>query len=321
MVSRFLTILVSLLVLGAGSANSQVVKRIVLHDKAETAGPRILLGEIADIKGFDSRTARRLSNLDAGCAALPGKSRLVAKNKLESLVKSVYKAGPVLVIGPESFPVVTRARRVEPDEIFGMVRAFIESRMPWKNDRVEIKFKAIKSDFLVPDRRLVPRVEAVGDEDYLGYSLFNLIMEEDGREVARFPVSCNIRVFRKVLVSSSRIPRASSLTGENVKVEEREITGLPGKALTSLQQARGLETVRIISPGRIITSDMVAPPVVINRGDQVQVVAYTGSILIRLPATAEEPGRVGEFVTIRNSATGKKLQAKVVDSKTVEIRF
>ncbi|MFC2077166.1 flagellar basal body P-ring formation chaperone FlgA [candidate division KSB1 bacterium] len=303
------------------SATDAEVKRVVLRPAAETAGPRVQLAELAEVRGFSQEWQQRLNTLDVGAAALPGQSRRISRLRIEALVGGEYEDGSVYVLGPGAVDVTTRARVLTGVEIVDAVRAHIDANSPWSGDRVRLEFRPVKDEVTIPDRNLGFSIEPVGDCDYLGYTLFNLIAQEDGREVARISVACNIRVFRPVLVSTSRIVREKDFSNDNISLEERELTELRGSPLSSPDEAVGLVATRIISPGRVITTDMAGPPLVILKGDRVQIEALAGQIMIRLAGEAVRDGRVGEFITVRNLSTNKRLDARVIGDHKVQIVF
>jgi flagella basal body P-ring formation protein FlgA len=56
-----------------------------------------------------------------------------------------------------------------------------------------------------------------------------------------------------------------------------------------------------------------------KRGSSVTLVYETGSLRIETPGTAEEGGRVGDFIQVKNASSGKVLRGLVVDGRIVKV--
>jgi len=60
---------------------------------------------------------------------------------------------------------------------------------------------------------------------------------------------------------------------------------------------------------------------VVSRGAQVVLVAAQRGLRITTPGIVKEDGGAGEIVRVVNSASGKVVNGRVVDAKTVEVMF
>ena len=69
----------------------------------------------------------------------------------------------------------------------------------------------------------------------------------------------------------------------------------------------GWVTRRVIAAGEALRPPAVAPPVLVNAGEPVQVVARRGNVELTLRARAASSAAAGERVTVRTEA-GRRLQ-------------
>ncbi|MGB0679965.1 MAG: flagellar basal body P-ring formation chaperone FlgA [Polyangiales bacterium] len=61
------------------------------------------------------------------------------------------------------------------------------------------------------------------------------------------------------------------------------------------------------------------PPPVITRGSHVRIVARVGAVRASTAGIAQEAGRVGEHIRVRNTKAKQVVEARVVDASTVEV--
>ncbi|MGH7930806.1 MAG: flagellar basal body P-ring formation chaperone FlgA, partial [Candidatus Binatia bacterium] len=58
---------------------------------------------------------------------------------------------------------------------------------------------------------------------------------------------------------------------------------------------------------------------VTRRGSTVILVYETGALRVETPGTAEENGRAGELIQVKNPSSGKLLRGRVLDGRTVRL--
>jgi flagellar basal body P-ring formation protein FlgA len=56
-----------------------------------------------------------------------------------------------------------------------------------------------------------------------------------------------------------------------------------------------------------------------RRGNTVLLVYENGGLRVEAPGIAEENGRAGELIQVKNSSSGKLLRGKVLDGRVVRI--
>jgi flagella basal body P-ring formation protein FlgA len=80
----------------------------------------------------------------------------------------------------------------------------------------------------------------------------------------------------------------------------------------SLEQAVGLAPRRLIRAGQTIPRSAVDAPPDVKRGDMIGVEAHVGGALLKFKVRAEQAGRAGDAISVRNVESGKIFQARIV---------
>ena len=74
---------------------------------------------------------------------------------------------------------------------------------------------------------------------------------------------------------------------------------------------------RPLPAGVALTENDLDKPLDVERGDTVQVIAEEGHARIETQGVAEDGGRSGAVVTVRNLTSGKKFRARVEEKDKV----
>jgi flagella basal body P-ring formation protein FlgA len=104
-----------------------------------------------------------------------------------------------------------------------------------------------------------------------------------------------------------------------LRLSRLDVSQLPAGYLTSLDQALGLVVKRPLSAGSVIYSSHLDKPVLIKRGTTVIITAAYGGVEATAPGIAQNNGRDGQFISVRNTATGRLITARVVDKERVQV--
>lgn len=94
-----------------------------------------------------------------------------------------------------------------------------------------------------------------------------------------------------------------------------------GGLITDPRQAEG-KILRVgLIAGAPILSPLLELPIAVHRGQRVMLTVTDPAMTIKTTATALDDGRIGDMITVENTASQKTLRATVARDGGVEIRF
>lgn len=162
-------------------------------------------------------------------------------------------------------------------------------------------------------------LRALSQKEPLG--LFTMLAEVESAEgrTEQMQVRVRIRKFSDVLVAVDKIDRHATVDPSTFAVTRTDVTTLNEQPLTSLEALAGLRTTRLIRKGTIVTSSLVEAIPEIEAGTEVAIVYTHGMCTITARGKALEPGYRGDMVRVRNEASGKIIQAEVVNTTSVSV--
>jgi flagella basal body P-ring formation protein FlgA len=83
----------------------------------------------------------------------------------------------------------------------------------------------------------------------------------------------------------------------------------------------GKVAVRTIRPNAIITENIVETPQTIQKGSVVRLYIEANNFIIVTKGLAQEAGRIGEVIKIKNLDSKKVLYGKIINPEKVQIIF
>lgn len=134
----------------------------------------------------------------------------------------------------------------------------------------------------------------------------------NGKVVNTIQVTATVKQLVKYLVLRRNLKRGDVVAEGDLQWEEaeleREIPGL-------MQDAKGLigqATTRSVSANKPLQGDWFAAPVVVARGDRVQVAVVQGPLRIETVGVAQAAGRVGETIVLENPESRRRYSARIL---------
>jgi flagellar basal body P-ring formation protein FlgA len=123
----------------------------------------------------------------------------------------------------------------------------------------------------------------------------------------------------QVTLAARAIVPGAVLTAQDLRVEQRDIPGLPPGYLDDPSVAVGLTASRPISSGAVITNQVVVGSKAVQRGQTVTLVADAGAMSIRMQGRALTDGLINQRVKVENLSSGKVVEGIARSEQTVEI--
>ncbi|WP_252090360.1 flagellar basal body P-ring formation chaperone FlgA [Pseudomonas sp. MWU13-3659] len=132
-------------------------------------------------------------------------------------------------------------------------------------------------------------------------------------------VPAQVRLLREVVVMTRPLKRESVIDQGDVALRERDVGTLTQGYLTQLEQAVGMKLVRPTVLDQVLTQQHMEQADVIRKGDQVVIVARSGSLSVRMPGEALDRGGMEAQIRVRNLNSKRVVKARVTGPGQVEV--
>ena len=125
----------------------------------------------------------------------------------------------------------------------------------------------------------------------------------------------------KVFVLTNSGKRNDKLRPESITVKETVLNDNKPAYPSKLEDVIGRTLKKDVSAGTVITYSMLDDPVVIQKGEIVNVIAENKKLMVRTKGKAMEKGKVGDSIRVRNVQSDKEFFGRVVDDNTILVKF
>lgn len=182
----------------------------------------------------------------------------------------------------------------------------IEVRVGELDPRLKLRACADIEPFLPPGTRLWGRA-------YLG-----MRCKEPRGWTAFIPV--DVKVFAKVPVAARLLNAGETVSTNDLRMEERDLTKLGPQGLPRLQDIEGRVLLRGFAPGQVLVTSALRAPWVVTGGEEVKVVIQGHGFFVSTSATALTQAESGKNVPVKLS-NGRTLQGIAQPGRIVEVKL
>lgn len=205
-------------------------------------------------------------------------------------------------------------------EIEHAVEQYIQDRYRGSTSDVHVEFRSVPEGVAVRGRDFTLRVPESAIPTLSGNVSLPVEVFLQGRVDRQFIVSVKVRTFDTVLVAVRQLGRHENLTVQEARRLRMETTDLKGIPLMRNDQLAGLRTTRIINAGSVLTNDLAQPVPDVLQGSAVRIVVKGRNFKLSLDGVARGDGVIGQQVMVQRMGSTARVQATVLDSKTVEMQ-
>ncbi|MBU0632852.1 flagellar basal body P-ring formation chaperone FlgA [bacterium] len=149
---------------------------------------------------------------------------------------------------------------------------------------------------------------------FKSYSTFSIVTPEHKMIFFDYILDANINV----LVTTKKINRHEPLSQSNTKIKNIKFATFRGNPVIDIRHHK-YQSKFALKSDYILTINDIEALSLVRRDDTVVGSITDGGVTISFTAIAEQDGKEGDIIAIRKS-NGKKLTAKVVGMKRVEIQ-
>jgi flagella basal body P-ring formation protein FlgA len=302
-----------LLVLFQIPAYAEVTVR--LYDLVFVTGGRVILGEIAELKG-DPLAVDRLSELQIGPVMKRRESRVVTIEEIKRVlppdVAVRFTGAPAVEVRPGSPPGVFCDINPALQRHYALVGG----------DSITVDLRCLDPAQGIDPFGAYPVQYAIISNNFSGTGTQVAVLErrDAAGEVQRLYCLVDLRLYARLAFAAQPIPRGRVIRTEDLVIRTVDLKEM-GLAGLMFQPARavGMEADRHLTPDMPLRWDHLRTPAVVRKGDGVDLMVARDNLQVRTSATALQAGAPGDRIWVRIEDSGKRLRAVVVDGKCVAL--
>ena len=185
-------------------------------------------------------------------------------------------------------------------------------------------------DFEIHVSRLDPRLSLVSCETPLAASMApgaklsgktTVAVQCNSPKPWKVFVPANLVVYENVLAAARTIVRGEMLNADDLTLVKKQMRSTTQGYFRSVEQAVGFVAKRSIAGGRVLTAQMVQAPRLVQRGQEVILLATTPLLEVRMKGKALADGGKGDVIQVRNVSTNRVVEGVVSGVGVVKVNM
>ena len=215
--------------------------------------------------------------------------------------------------------VITQGRQVTVAEIKPVLIGHLLKSTPWKESEIEVRSIEGLKGIEVPHGEVTLNI--LSGTAVAGRNGILALVEavQAGKGIRCFWITAAIGINAQVVAAGKKIPQGKKLTSDDIVRAPFEISDLHAGYFRDFEDVVGKVSQRTFSAGDPITRENLSDPFLIKHGDTVQLRLVRNGIVLTSSVKAEQNGRLGQFIRVRNVEFPSVLKAKVTGRAEVSI--
>ncbi len=297
---------------GPGQVPDQLL--VALLPRVEVTHARVLLSDVATLHG-PAADVLRFGNLELFPAPSAGKPRLISS---VGICLAARLAGLFLdadrVVGASQTEVVASWSELASEELFAQAQRWILQQSAELGDRILLERlqKPAPVPLLSGGGPSEFQFAFVGKARGAGQVQVKITVVQGETVVGERLATFKVRRFGKQMRLLTDVRKGESITPAQLLSNDGEWTALTGTPIVAAADVEGLVAARDLTAGTVVTRELLEAPVLVERGDTVQLVLRSGGLEIIASGLAQRQGRRGEVIPVLNAATQKVIQAELI---------
>jgi len=207
----------------------------------------------------------------------------------------------------------------DPNEITRLLISNLSKSMPWKASEIEIRSIAGMKELSLSSDQSELRLSASPILSGRKRIMAPFDIVQGSRTVRSLWITADVSVRAAVLTASRRIPAGKTLVSDDVGVTVTEIPDLRAHYARSPEDLAGMLSRRVFSPGDPLTREAFLEPFLVRHGDIVRLRLERNGIVVTSAGRAEQDGRLGQIIAVRNLNFSTIVKAQVTGRLEVRL--
>ena len=288
---------------------------VILPTRIEVAEGKITAADLVGESAVTLGDVERMREVGLGQAPAAGQMRRIGGPYLRRLLRAASVSG---VRVPAQIELIGRADIITAEQQLKAIRAYLKKRLGAKGQIEQVQAFQNVTEFKVPPGSKIASVLPVSANPFTARSSFKMEIRRRGQLVMRRYPQVTIQGKAQVRVARQTISARRPITEADFTVETLELSRIPARSLGRFQVA-GMLAGRRIAVGRVVSRNDLKSPPVVHRGQRVRIELRQASVSVSTTGEALADAAIGQRVSVRNLASGRRLQAWVRGPGLVEV--
>lgn len=134
-------------------------------------------------------------------------------------------------------------------------------------------------------------------------------------------VPVRISATASAVFTSQPLTRGEGIEEKHLEIRQVPFDQLPRNYFSTVEALLDKQLRQSLRAQIVVTANAVAPKEVVQRGQEVIILANGKNIQVRMNGIALSSGASGELISVRNTNSGRTIEATIVNADTVSVKM
>ncbi len=204
-------------------------------------------------------------------------------------------------------------------DIISSAKAYIQQLPPITPGQVRVEIKPAVIDSRIKLKKCDQPLKATlaNTDKRMGRVSVEIRCNDQKQWTYRLPLQ--VSVFAPIVVTHQQISRNTVIAKPDLKMEIHDISKLYQGYFSNMDEVTGRMARQGIRPGTVLNPGLTKAPLLVKRGQTVDMLVKTRSYEIHMTGQALSDGSKGQIIKVKNSSSNRIVDARVVDYGQVSI--
>jgi flagellar basal body P-ring formation protein FlgA len=317
------TILFLLLSLAWTAPATCAADPLVINLKEDVAlrSGSIYLKDIADLRGPDAGQLEKLALVDLGSTPAFGDTVFLGRQLIGEIIeKKVGRIPADSFAGASAVQIRLQGRQISEEEIASLLKTHLLHTTSWNESEFLIRSIGNAKGIEIPPEGA--ELNIVSKDALIGQKNISVPVEVryQGKSLRSIWVTAEVVVRAELLTATTRILPGKVIAPEDVAMQPVTITDLRTSYYRNPEGILGKVSRRIFSAGEPLTCDSFTEPMLVKTGETVRLRLERDGIVLTSLAKAEQDGKLGQMIRVRNIDYSTLLRVQVTGRAEVRLQ-
>ncbi|MGA3116909.1 MAG: flagellar basal body P-ring formation chaperone FlgA [Syntrophobacteraceae bacterium] len=283
----------------------------------------VSLAEICDPETLPGEWKSIMDGLNIGDAPQAGLEKFIDPGQLRTYLVRLLdsyriNSSEVKFDLPDRIVVRRESTQITQEQIEEIFKKFVFDNSPWKREEINIQRVRFSGIPVIPTGKMTYEVTgSSARERFIGNVTATVDFYVNGDKVRTLGVVGKVEVFGNVYLASRPLKQNEIISEADLEVHKMNLTDAADRFATRPDQVESRRVLHNIGVHQPLELRDLDKPLVLKRGDSVQIVYDEPGFSVTAKGQANADGGVGDALVVTNVESKKTIQCRVVDARTV----
>ncbi|MBN1571489.1 MAG: flagellar basal body P-ring formation protein FlgA [Acidobacteria bacterium] len=294
---------------------------INLKEEAIVVSDKVLLKHVADLKGPDRDQIEKLAQIFLCSAPAFGETVFLNRRQIGERIEAMVGHLPLdNFSGSAAVLIRLKGRPITADEIASLLKSHLVETTSWNESEITVHSIGSINGMELPPANGSLRISS--DASIAGQRRILAPIEilHEGKRLRSLWITAEIAIRCEVWTAAKQIRSGKIVSEDDISPRVVEITDLRASYVRFPEDVLGKASRRNIPAGNPLTCESFTDPLLVKNGETVRLRLEREGIVLTSFVKAEQDGKLGQTIRVRNIDFSTRLNAEVTGKAEVQVQ-